>query len=347
MASAARNRKPTRASELRIPVGDGPPPTVASRQDAQNTIYWLKKPLFFGICLFVASFWLLKHCGWVCRDRENNSTNQPHVELPGRYLEKYTQIYGKYGLTEPTIIPEDLDIPSLKERLQQETPIVEYYGLTNQFVVPTGFEQKWATKFENFDENDVEGYSQKLRESLEGSILVENEIDINGQYAAFFEAYGTLFNKDRLSPLSIAKVHAALYLGNEPEDKNNIPGNFRLVHAFIGDSITANIFEIESALEKISEYFTEKCMPLEDHSLEYASCVLHFYRCYERIHPFTDGNGRTGRAWVNAMLVYKLLPPLYFKQEWLDAPSTYHALFNDGNNDRYLREHLESILANK
>lgn len=51
-----------------------------------------------------------------------------------------------------------------------------------------------------------------------------------------------------------------------------------------------------------------------------------------RIHPFEDGNGRTARAFLNAILVELDLPPLVFeapKQEYL-------ALLNDYYNSRAL-----------
>ncbi|KAF3921235.1 hypothetical protein ABW21_db0205181 [Orbilia brochopaga] len=216
--------------------------------------------------------------------------------------------------------------------------------MMEEFTVPMQFENRWSFVFGNQDE--ITDYTENLRKSLVGSVLVENEDDFVGQRAAFLEAYGTLINAGRMSKLSMAKVHAALYVANKPTDSNNIPGNFRLVQAFIGNSLTANIFETERALEELSEYFNDRCVPLEDRSLKYASCVLHFYKSYELIHPFTDGNGRTGRAWVNAMLLWKLLPPLYFKDEWLKTPIVYHSLFHEGNDEQYLGEHIESILAN-
>ncbi|EPS45790.1 hypothetical protein H072_198 [Dactylellina haptotyla CBS 200.50] len=264
--------------------------------------------------------------------------------FPDGYLDKYLQVYGKYGLNQPNVIPEFLDLALLKKRLEQDTPIVDYFTMMGEFRAPAELGREWGESFGAAGE--LPDYTENLRESLIGSIWVENETDFIGQQAAFLEAYNTLTNIGRLSQLAIAKVHSALYVAVSPKDEHNIPGNFRMVQAFIGNSLTANIFEIEAAIDRISEYFNNKCIQLPDRSFEYACCVLHFYKCYESIHPFTDGNGRTGRAWVNAMLMWKLLPPLFFKEEWLKNPATYHSLFEDYNGEEYLREHIQSILVN-
>jgi Fic family protein len=43
--------------------------------------------------------------------------------------------------------------------------------------------------------------------------------------------------------------------------------------------------------------------------------VSHIHSCFEKIHPFADGNGRIGRLFMHAMLLRNNLPPAIIKQE--------------------------------
>ncbi|KAK6540372.1 hypothetical protein TWF694_009173 [Orbilia ellipsospora] len=140
------NRKPRKASKRpNFPMRESSPPLLASRQHTQNIVQWLRKPVFIGICLAIASFRLWKPYHWTSEEEDSTRLHQDNIH--GKYLDKHLQIYGKYGLIEPTIIPDDVDTFYLKERPRQDTPIVEYYLMNDQFVVPPGFEQNWPKEF--------------------------------------------------------------------------------------------------------------------------------------------------------------------------------------------------------
>ena len=56
---------------------------------------------------------------------------------------------------------------------------------------------------------------------------------------------------------------------------------------------------------------------------EYIKHVVRMHHMITKIHPFSDGNGRTTRAFMNIQLIRRGLPPLYIKvkekKEYLDA----------------------------
>lgn len=49
-----------------------------------------------------------------------------------------------------------------------------------------------------------------------------------------------------------------------------------------------------------------------------------------KIHPFGDGNGRTIRCFINKIMEYAGLPPIYIK---LNERNEYHKAMNKANNE--------------
>lgn len=67
--------------------------------------------------------------------------------------------------------------------------------------------------------------------------------------------------------------------------------------------------------------------------------IAHFYFAFERIHPFRDGNGRTGRAMVFYLMKYADKDPFIFREE--DMYLHHFTSLQTGNSNlmvRYFRE---------
>lgn len=105
-----------------------------------------------------------------------------------------------------------------------------------------------------------------------------------------------------LTPESILAIHEALMHGQSHAD----PGRFRTQQVWIGGGsfsphaarfVPPHHSRVESAIEDLCAFIARTDIPL----LAQAAIA---HAQFETIHPFNDGNGRTGRALVHAMLKY-------------------------------------------
>lgn len=90
------------------------------------------------------------------------------------------------------------------------------------------------------------------------------------------------------------------------------------------DYVTGKM-EIGAAPEDVQEEISELLSELEEVSNRNAlTAAAHFHAKFENIHPFADGNGRTGRLAMNYFLVMHDHPPIIIHEE--DRKGYYAAL---------------------
>ena len=109
-----------------------------------------------------------------------------------------------------------------------------------------------------------------------------------------------------LSERLIKEIHMVLLTNSRGKGKD--PGNFRTGNVFIGKQtlglVGATYVPPEPQL--ISEYFSnfEKYIHYEEEKDEIVQLAI-VHSQFEIIHPFWDGNGRTGRILMPLFLYYK------------------------------------------
>ncbi|MBM7516962.1 Fic family protein [Nocardioides nitrophenolicus] len=105
---------------------------------------------------------------------------------------------------------------------------------------------------------------------------------------------------DHITPNAILAVHEALMRGQDHAS----PGAYRDVQVWIGGHhasphdaafVPPHHARVEPAIDDLCEFVHRTDLPLMAHT-----AVAHAQ--FETIHPFNDGNGRTGRTLVHAML---------------------------------------------
>jgi Fic family protein len=104
---------------------------------------------------------------------------------------------------------------------------------------------------------------------------------------------------DAVAPESILAIHETLTAGQDHAD----PGKFRSEQVWIGGGsasphtasfVPPHPSRVEAAIEDLCAFIARTDVPLLAQS-----AIAHAQ--FETIHPFNDGNGRTGRALVHAM----------------------------------------------
>lgn len=156
-----------------------------------------------------------------------------------------------------------------------------------------------------YDSNAIEGSTLTLRETV---LVVKEGITVGSGkpirdvmaargYAAGFDAIFDFVEKRiELSESLILNFHKYVMLGALPE----YCGVFRDHNVrILGTSCkTAQYWEIPGKIRQLVSWFNDP-----DNLLHPIERISLFHAKYETIHPFSDGNGRTGRLLLNYMLV--------------------------------------------
>ena len=208
-----------------------------------------------------------------------------------------------------------LKIDELKAELDQKRPLTqgEAERLRDEFMVDF-----------TYNSNAIEGNTLTLKETamvLEGMTIdqkpLKDHLDAVGHRDAFL--YIEDIAKDtKISETVIKNIHS-LVLMNRPEDK----GVFRKIPVTIMGAYTEPVqpYMIEPKMTELlneNEKRKKKMHPIER--------IAQFHLEFEGIHPFIDGNGRTGRLLLNLDLIQNGYPAINVK--FADR-KTYYTAFDE------------------
>lgn len=154
-------------------------------------------------------------------------------------------------------------------------------------------------------------------------------------------------------PLSlrlIREVHAKLMIGARASHFSD-PGEFRKSQNWIGGTLPANalfvpppVTEMNRALGDFEKFLHEekKVLPLIHIGLTHAQ--------FETIHPFLDGNGRTGRLLMTILLCHRHMlerPVLFLSSYFKKHQKVYYQKLNgyhDGNAEAWIDFFLDGVI---
>lgn len=232
-------------------------------------------------------------------------------------------------------------VDALKAELDSKRPLTagEAERLREQFMVDF-----------TYNSNAIEGNTLTLQETsmvLEGMTIdqkpLKDHLEVVGHRDAFL--YVEDVAKDtKLSESVIKNIHS-LVLMNRPDDK----GTYRKIPVTIMGAYTQPVqpYMIEP---RMAELITEnEKRKKKMHAIER---IARFHLEFEGIHPFIDGNGRTGRLLLNLDLIQNGYPAINVK--FTDRKKYYVAFdefYKNNNADvmitlvaDYVIERLEQYL---
>jgi Fic family protein len=137
-----------------------------------------------------------------------------------------------------------------------------------------------------------------------GATAVEVLANIEAMTLAVGEAAGT----ERFDQKDIIAIHRRLLAhGPHPE----IAGRIRSSQNWIGgnDYNPCGADFVPPPPEKVSRLLTDLCRAINDDTLSPLVQAALIHAQFETIHPFDDGNGRTGRALVHVVLRRRAIAP--------------------------------------
>jgi Fic family protein len=234
-------------------------------------------------------------------------------------------------------------IESKKEKLSSMRPLTpgEVERLAEEFMIDF-----------TYNSNAIEGNTLTLKETalaLEGMTIdqkpLKDHLEAVGHRDAFLYVQDVAKGEQPISEYVIKNIHS-LVLMNRPEDK----GVYRRIPVHIMGAYTEPVqpYLIEPKMnELLIENEARKAI------MTTVERIAHFHLEFEGVHPFIDGNGRTGRLILNLELIREGFPPINVKftdrKRYYDA---FDAFYRDNNHipmteliAEYINERLDEYLA--
>ena len=177
-----------------------------------------------------------------------------------------------------------------------------------------------------YNSNALEGNTLTLQETalvLQGVTIDKKPLKDHLEAVGYKEAFQyieELAKQDKdLSEYDIKSIHN-LVLADRPEDR----GTFRRVNVRIAGALTNPVqpYLIEPKIEELLNNYK-----VWSETMHIVERVAIFHLQFESIHPFIDGNGRTGRLIMNLQLIKEGLPAINIKfadrRKYYDAFDEY------------------------
>lgn len=172
---------------------------------------------------------------------------------------------------------------------------------------PAGFESFKENEFVRYAQGSasVEGNSLNIQEAnivlSKGSAIAGKKIEEIKEIENMKKAAIVSEKIKEINQKTIKKIHAAIMDGF----KEKKPGKFRDHPMFITGSKVKPVLaeQVQKEMQKLIEWKEKE--QKRKHIVEVAS---EFHARFEHIHPFSDGNGRTGREILNWMLQKENFP---------------------------------------
>ena len=265
-----------------------------------------------------------------------NKGEEKNKEIKDYFLKKQIKSYQDYALEtyKPNNILNEEQIKKLEQIKIEYKEIIKSFtknqikDILDRFTVNSTYES-----------NAIEGNSLTLKDVT--LILGENVVPKNKDLREVYETRNTreahelLFrNKIKINIKDIINVHSILV-----KDTGVELGFKKLPNYLVMRNLkTTPPEKVEEEIDKLIIWYETNKNKI--HPLRLAT---EFHARFESIHPFDDGNGRTGRILLNAILLERNYPPLIIRKTARIAYFSSLEAFDKGCKDKLERFLLEKI----
>jgi len=177
-------------------------------------------------------------------------------------------------------------------------------------IEPNNFYEHFITQY-TYDSNAMEGSTLTLRET--GLVLFDKispqskplrDVKEAENHKKAFDYMNSL-KTQKLSQETVCKIQELIVKDTLSESMKQFEGTLRGVNVRVGNHIAPPFYKVPKQLENLLRWhskYHKKFHPVV--------IAAYFHAEFETIHPFVDGNGRTGRLLMNYMLKQSNYPPI-------------------------------------
>ncbi len=189
-----------------------------------------------------------------------------------------------------------------------------------------------------YNSNAIEGSTLSIAETASvifdkqtlGNKTINEQLEAKNHDKAFRYLLAVISKKEKIKESLACELHKILMAGIRDDAGQYRTHPVRITGSYVP---TANYLKVP---QLIKDLFNSK---FEKDTLKQAS---HFHADFEKIHPFSDGNGRVGRLLLIGMLLKNNIAPAIIKKK--KRPEYYKALQKAQLKDEY--DALELFVLN-
>ena len=197
------------------------------------------------------------------------------------------------------------------------------------------------------DEQTWESLQQaeaSLRVAFPDSIQADKRDDLLYEEASFSSAIETVYQANMvdahhaalrrflvvdLTPQSLLDLHRDIMVTQDHAQ----PGRYRTVQVVVGNHRPPPPEDVPQLMDEFFSYAAKRGL----NAVQQAAWA---HLCFEHIHPFADGNGRTGRAIINRILD----SPIPLSRYILTHRRSYYRLLDQGTWPEFLDWFIKGVL---